>query len=363
MNPSFGSAGLSAGAGCAAAGGCAGVCAGGVWAKTAAGSRARARALVESSRRGDAFNLLLRTSVAKTLSLPHGHTRIQTKTAMISLASSMPSRVSRSRGPSRTSRPPSTIRDELRAEALPDVDAVTPADGVDVEPVGQPQAREQRLLEPLRRRQAPSLARPRTARRRCGGCSPPSRRRSSTGRRPIVECAPQPNAEPLAVLPVFEVVPRLAARARDVRDLVLPVAGRVQPLQAPQIHLRRVVVGRQRPARRAPSPPSAARSDRARADRATRAPGPRQSAPRRSPASRSRDCCGSHIIRSRLTLSNPAPRASPTACARAIGRMNAAQPLQLRSRNDWTPKLMRLTPAARNRSIRSATTSRGWSRA
>src|SRR6187397_2039796 len=46
VNASFGSAGLSAGAGCAAAGGCAGVCAGGAWAKRAAGNRAMARALV-----------------------------------------------------------------------------------------------------------------------------------------------------------------------------------------------------------------------------------------------------------------------------------------------------------------------------
>ena len=76
---------------------------------------------------------------------------------MISLASSMPSRVSRSRAPSRTSQPASTNGTSAAPIALPDVDAVLPADPLDIDARGQPQAGEERLLEPLVRRQARAL--------------------------------------------------------------------------------------------------------------------------------------------------------------------------------------------------------------
>ena len=58
---------------------------------------------------------------------------------------------------------------------------------------------------------------------------------------------PAAEAEPLAIGPVFEVVPGLAARPRDVRDLVLLVSGAVEALHRRQIHRRRIVVGRLRP--------------------------------------------------------------------------------------------------------------------
>ena len=43
----------------------------------------------------------------------------------------------------------------------------------------------------------------------------------------------------------------------------------------------------------------------------------------------SRDCCGSHIIRSRLMLSKPAARASPTAATARSAVMDASEPAQL----------------------------------
>ena len=44
-------------------------------------------------------------------------------------------------------------------------------------------------------------------------------------------------------------MPGLAARTCDVGNLILPVAGPLQALQAPQVHLRRIIVWRERPAR------------------------------------------------------------------------------------------------------------------
>ena len=66
-----------------------------------------------------------------------------------------------------------------------------------------------------------------------------------------VECAPQPKPQPLAVRPVFEVVARLAAGPGHVGDLVLLVAGRIEPFHRLQIHVGRVIIRRERPCARA----------------------------------------------------------------------------------------------------------------
>ena len=76
------------------------------------------------------------------------------------------------------------------------------------------------------------------------------------GRRNVLPASPATRrvraaaeSEPLAVGPVLQVVAGLAAGARDVRYLVLPVPGGLQTLHRLDVHGRRIVVGRLRPAR------------------------------------------------------------------------------------------------------------------
>ena len=142
-----------------------------------------------------------------------------------------------------------------------------------------------------------------------------------------VRAAAEP--EPLAVGPVFQVVARPAPRPRDVRDLVLLVAGRVEPLHRRQIHRRDVIVGRLRPAgARHLVLERRVRVDLEHVEREVL--GRRARSPRRpTRATRSTRCRGSHIIRSRLTLSKPAARASAERRARAVGAVQARQPPQL----------------------------------
>ena len=70
-------------------------------------------------------------------------------------------------------------------------------------------------------------------------------------------------------------------------------------------------------------------------------------------------CCGSHNIRSRLTLSMPAARvASSAARARAASWMRPRR-RNSSSRNDCTPMLTRFTPADRYAVIASTVTVSG----
>ena len=158
-------------------------------------------------------------------------------------------------------------------------------------------------------------------------------------------------AEPLAVGPVLHVVARLAARPADIRNLVLPIPGRVERRQPAQIHLGRVLVRRLRPARARHLFLERRVRDRARADTATRDPGRPRSAASTLSDQLPIDCSGSHIIRSRLMLSNPAARASANAAPARSAECSRPSRFNSASRNDWTPKLTRLTPAARNPSI------------
>ena len=105
---------------------------------------------------------------------------------------------------------------------------------------------------------------------------------------------------------------------------------------------------------RAPSLLSGARSDRARADTARRVRARRRSARRRCSRQSATLCCGSHIMRSRLTLSNPAARASSTAARARSAEWIRPSRRSSDSRNDCTPKLMRLTPASRKPAMRAA---------
>ena len=59
-------------------------------------------------------------------------------------------------------------------------------------------------------------------------------------------------------------------------------------------------------------------------------------------------CCGSHIIRSSDRLSKPAARASARRRRRGRRECSRVRRRSSSSRNDCTPKLRRLTPAARN---------------
>ena len=169
-----------------------------------------------------------------------------------------------------------------------------------------------------------------------------------------VECAPQPNPSHSPSCQYF----RLCRDSRPGRATFeisyCSIAGPIQPLQAPQIHLRRVVVGRQRPAGARHVFLQRRVRDRARADRATRARAPRRSARRRSRASPRRSAAAATSSgRARCCRSRRA-RASRTA-PRARGRPNECRPSRFSSssRNDCTPKLSRLTPASRNPAIRS----------
>ena len=68
---------------------------------------------------------------------------------------------------------------------------------------------------------------------------------------------------------------------------------------------------------------------------------------------------GSHIIRSRLTLSKPARARLAERGARASAPCSRDSRRSSSSRNDWTPKLSRLTPAARNAASRASVTVSG----
>ena len=68
---------------------------------------------------------------------------------MISLATSIPSPRQPQPRPLPQDQPLGDERREVGPEAVPHVDAVALPDRVEVDPVGEPQAREQRVLEPL----------------------------------------------------------------------------------------------------------------------------------------------------------------------------------------------------------------------
>src|SRR5215813_7303963 len=109
---------------------------------------------------------------------------------------------------------------QLGAESTADIDTKTPFDGCGVDPVDQPQAREQRVAELLTGCHPAHVNRRRRAARDCldvvhGGRDvlPPH---AAACR---VCAAAEP--EPLTVGPVLQVVLRPPARARNVRDLVL----------------------------------------------------------------------------------------------------------------------------------------------
>ena len=186
--------------------------------------------------------------------------------------------------------------------------------------------------------------------------SPRCRRRSSTGRR---RGSSARRSRTRATRRPSSISGCAATRGPDARRSKSRTARsrrRSSRARLHEVHLRRVVVGRQRPAgarhlffqRRV-------RIQLEQVERGVLGPDVDR-ARRRSPASRSRDCCGSHIIRSRLTLSNPAARASATASRARSAECSRPSRCSSASRNDWTPKLMRLTPAARNRSSRSRST-------
>ena len=194
--------------------------------------------------------------------------------------------------------------------------------------------------------QPPKVGRHRSPRDRCGRRNPRFRRHSSTeshrassGRRSRTQASPHRSS--------ISGCAAMTAGSRDVGDLVLHVTGRVEPLHGrpgtspPRLRRAPATTGL------APSRLSAARSDRPRADRATDARGRARSAASTDSSHSSRRWPGSHIIRSRLMLSNPARRASSVCRPRARGAVQARQPPSSSSRNDWTPKLRRLTPAAR----------------
>src|SRR5690606_30161411 len=111
----------------------------------------------------------------------------------------------------------------------PQVEPVARPDRVEVDAFGQPQPREQRVAGPLLRGPAPPFR---------GDVVAPTDAIDILGRRRDVPPAPgaagrvrsAAEPDPGAVLPVFQIVPRLAARPRDVGDLVLAVPRSLQPL-------------------------------------------------------------------------------------------------------------------------------------
>ena len=180
-------------------------------------------------------------------------------------------------------------------------------------PVGQPKSGEQRLLQAFAGRQHPALRHGVAAIRHTLDVLLGARHVLPADDPLRVECAPQPNPSHSPSVQYL----RLWRDSRPGRATFeisyCSSPARFQPLHRAQS----TSPPRRRPAPatspRAPCPLSAARSDRARAGRATRGRARPRSARRRSPARPRTLCPGSHIIRSRLTLSNPAARASRTA--------------------------------------------------
>src|SRR5215471_16331772 len=223
------SLGASGAAGCAAAaGGCcpAGGCAGGVvWAKAAAGARASASTNVEVTKNRIPISSLGKAQGNHTVSHENGHHFVGHEHAV----PGQPQATTLSDEPSRLEKRPQRV-----AVLLKDVHAVSPAGRVRVDPRGEPQAGEQRLFQTLVTRQYAALADGAGAVRHAadifvsaGDVFP------SDAVERAVRAAPE--REPLAVGPVFQVVPRLASRPRDVRDLVLPQPRVLEPLHRAQV--------------------------------------------------------------------------------------------------------------------------------
>src|SRR5207344_1856994 len=121
---------------------------------------------------------------------------------------------------------------EFGAKPAPDINSVPSLYGIYVDSVSQSQPREQRVAQPLVRSQAPPVDGQCTPApgfgdviRRAGDVLPPDA--LPCGVRTATE------AEPLAVGPVLEVMPRCPAWSRHVRDLVLDIACLIQPLHRP----------------------------------------------------------------------------------------------------------------------------------
>src|SRR5207244_7139482 len=120
-------------------------------------------------------------------------------------------------------------RRQICAVSFPDIDAIPAANCLQIDTGGQTKTREEDISEAFRGIHAPDF--------RCHGYAlrhtidvlvdarhvlrPDAADRS-------VRAAPE--AEPLAVSPVFQVVPRLAHRLCDIGYLILPIARGLQPL-------------------------------------------------------------------------------------------------------------------------------------
>ena len=149
--------------------------------------------------------------------------------------------------------------------------------------------------------------------------------------------------EPVAVLPVGEVVAALAAGPADVRDFVLAVAGALERRPSSRGTCRR----RRRRAPPTSRPgPSSSRSgafgiDLEQVERRVLGPIADQPLDRLAGMGHA-SAPGSHNIRSRLTLSKPAARASATASAARSALCSRPSRASSSSRNDCTPKLSRV---------------------
>src|SRR3954468_11113062 len=135
---------------------------------------------------------------------------------------------------------------EVGAKPAPDVNSVARLYGIYIDPVNQPQSGEQGVPQLLGGGQVVDVDRGQTSALdalhvlRRGRQILPAR---AAARR--VRAAAE--TEPLAVGPVLEVMPRSSSRPRAVRDLVLRVPRRVEPLHRRQVHRRDIIVWRLRP--------------------------------------------------------------------------------------------------------------------